>query len=174
MTKLTHSARCSAPCFATGSHHVQPPCLPLPHQRLAPKPNAAQPAMGLAFAMNSIAACAYFMSRRGIFDRIACASPCFAPGLHHVRTTLPVSTASTRCHCATRGTASKGLVFAMNSAAACAYFIGHREIFVPISKEGCRKTCSQTQPGPALLARAFAEVLRRYCGGGGAAVVMPQ
>ena len=122
--------------------------------------------------MSSVAASAYFMSHRGIFDRIACASPCFAQGLHHVRTTLPASTASTPCNCVTRGTASKGLVFAMNSVAACAYFISHRERFGPISKKGCRKTCSQTRPGPAQMARAFAEVLRRYCGG--TAGVVPQ
>ncbi len=99
-----------------------PPCLPLPHQRLATAPNAALPAMGLAFAMNSVAVCAYFMRRRGIFDRISCASPCFAPGLHHVRTTLPVSReplheSPRRVHLRTRAVC--GVANARNSCGYC-------------------------------------------------------
>ena len=86
-----------------------PPCVPLAHQRLATAPNAALPARGLMFAMNSVAACAYFMSCRGIF----------------------------------------GLTL----------------------NGGYWKGCSQTQPGPAQRGRAFAEVLRGWCRSRGAAVI---
>ena len=82
--------------------------------------------------MNSIAARAYFMSHRGIFDQInlLCALPCAlichrftpcAPRACHYR----INALQLR-HTRHR---QQGACFAMNSVAACAYLMSHRGIF---------------------------------------------